>query len=148
MISNSCVNSIEILHHYSYDYHNIITQINNKIKSDDINNGCTLPNFLENNNKIILLKNNIFDEICSFIWYGYYFNDDFGNFLHVNFSFTFVKFRNNGYNKLLRLELENICINNNIQYITSTPFEDSPSIKILKNLGYNNKKSYFYKKLF
>ena len=56
MTTNSGVFSTEILHHYSYDYHNIITQLNNKIKSDDINNGCELPNLLENKNKIILLK--------------------------------------------------------------------------------------------
>ena len=145
--SDSSNNSIEILNQYSNGYQNIIKQLNKKIKFDDIKSGCTLPNFLEINNKIIMLKNKNSNEILSFIWYGYYSCDDFGNFLHINFSFTFVKFRNNGYNKLLRLKLEKIGIQNKIQYITSTPFENSPSKKILINLGYQNGKTYVYKKL-
>ena len=139
--------TIEILTKYSNDYQNIIKQLNKKIKLDDIKSGCILPKLLFFKNFIILIKNNNSNEICSFIWYGYYSNEKFGNFLHINFSFTFVKFRNKGYNKLLRLELEKICINDKIQYITSTPFEDSPSTKILINLGYNNEKSFFYKKI-
>ena len=141
------VYTIEILDINSNNNQNIIKQLNTKIKLDDIKSGCILPKFLKNNNFIILFKNNNSNEICSLIWYGYYFNNKFGNFLHINFSFTFVKFRNKGFNKLLRLELEKICIKEKFQYITSSPFEDSPSTKILINLGYHNEKSFFYKKI-
>ena len=95
-----------------------------------------------------MLKDKNSNEILSFIWYGFYYNDNFGIILNVNFSFTFNKFRNNGFNKLLRLELEKIAILNNIQYITSVPFENSSSKKILINLGYVSKQNYFYKKIF
>jgi hypothetical protein len=138
---------VEILDQFSDNQKNIIKELNKKIKFDDVESGCLLPKLLEKDNFIILLKNKNSNEIYSFIWYGYYFNDNFGNFLHTNFSFTFVKFRNNGYNKLLRLELENICTSNKIKYIISSPFENSPSNKILINLGYQNENTYFYKKL-
>jgi hypothetical protein len=139
--------SIEILDQFSDGYQSVIRELNKKIKSDDIESGSLLPKFLDENNFIIILKNKNSKEIYSFIWYGYYFNDNFGNFLHINFSFTFIKFRNNGYNKLLRLQLENICIRNKINYITSTPFEDSPSKTILVNLGYQNENKHFYKRI-
>lgn len=109
---------------------------------------CFLPKQLDKENFIIMLKDKNSDEILSFIWYGFYHNDKFGTILHVNFSFTFNKFRFNGFNKLLRVELEKICIGNNIQYITSTPLENSPSKKILINLNYIMEFNCFYKKIF
>ena len=138
---------IEILDQFSDDHEIVIRELNKKIKFDDIETGSILPKFLEEDNFIILLKNKNSNEIYSFIWFGYYFNDDLGDFIHINFSFTFIKFRTNGYNKLLRLELENICISNKYKYITSTPFEDSLSKSVLINLGYQNNSTYFYKKL-
>ena len=146
--------SIEILSQLSPDCEKIIKQINKKIKSSGDNSGSVLNKKLEKNNFILLLSNIKTKEIVSFIWYGIYFNDNFGDFLHVNFSYTFVKFRNRSYNKLLRVQLEKIGLDNNIQYITSTPFDNSPSKKILINLGYSNdlnnpdNPKCFYKKLF
>lgn len=138
---------IDLLDQFNDGYIYIIKELNKKIKSDDAKSGCLLPIPLEKNNFIILLKNKNSGEIYSFIWYGYYFNDTYGNYLHVNFSFTFIKFRNKGYNKLLRLQLENICASNNFKYITSAPFEDSSSRIILENLGYMDNKTHFVKKL-
>ncbi len=82
------------------------------------------------------------------IWYGFYNNEKFGRILHVNFSYTFNQFRYNELNKLLRIELEKICIQNNIKFITSVPFENSPSKIILINLGYVSELNFFYKEIF
>lgn len=138
---------IIILDHQSSEIENIIKKLNKIIKSDDNDSGTYLPKKLNSDNFLILLKNKNLDKIVSFIWYGFYLNSELGKILHINFSYTFNKFRNNGYNKLLRLKLEKICISENIAYITSVPFENSPSKKILINLGYDSKLNYFYKKI-
>lgn len=139
---------INIINCRSHGITNILNKLKKKIKSDDSNTGTILPKQLDEENFIIMLKDKNSNEILSFIWYGLYYNYNFGTILNVNFSFTFNKFRNNGFNKLLRLELEKIAILNNIQYITSVPFENSLSKKILINLGYVSKQNFFYKKLF
>ena len=139
---------INIINCDSYNIKNILNNLKKKIKLDDSNTGTILPKQLDDKNFIIMLKDKNSNEILSFIWYGFYYNDNFGTILNVNFSFTFNKFRNNGFNKLLRLELEKIAILNNIQYITSVPFENSSSKKILINLGYVSEQNYFYKKIF
>jgi hypothetical protein len=138
---------IDLLDQFYDNHQYILKELDKKIKLDDVKSGCSLPTLLEKNNFIILLKNKNSGEIYSFIWYGYYFNNTYNNYLHVNFSFTFIKFRNKGYNKLLRLQLENICASNNIKYITSAPFDNSPSKIILANLGYLDNKTHFVKRL-
>lgn len=137
-----------IIDTYVFNYKNIIKSINRKIKKDDRITGTSLPVNIDDDNFIILLKNTKSNEVLSFIWCGFYSNKEFGEILHVNFSYTFIKYRNNGYNKLLRLELEQISKQNKINYITSTPFEHSHSKNILIKLNYKQKSNYFYKKIY
>jgi hypothetical protein len=139
---------IEILNYQSDDITNIINKLNNKIKLDDNRTGTFIPKYLNQENFIIVSKKKYSNDIMSLIWYGFYNNEKFGRILHVNFSYTFNEFRSKGLNKLLRFELEKICIQNNVQFITSTPFENSPSKKILINLGYVSELNFFYKKIF
>lgn len=139
--------SISVLDSNTNSYENIKNEINKSIKHTDDISGIILPKKLFENNFIILLRNIISNKIVSFIWYGFYFNEKLGKVLHVNFSYTFVTFRNNGYNKYLRIELENICRTKNISFITSVPFKNSPSKKILVGLNYVDSINYFYKKI-
>ena len=137
-----------ILNYQSNNIKNIVNNLNKKIKSDDNTTGTFLPKQLDKDNFIVMLKDKISYEISSFIWYAFYPNDIFIKILHVNFSYTFNKFRFKGLNKSLTLELEKIGRNNKIQYITLTPFENSPIKKILIKLGYTSQINYFYKKIF
>lgn len=139
---------IEILNYHSNGIATIINKLNKKIKSDDNTTGTFIPKYLDKENFIIIAKKKNSNDIMSFIWYGFYYNEKYGRFLHVIFSYTFNEFRSNGLNKLLRFELEKICIQKNVQFIISTPFENSPSKKILINLGYISELNFFYKKIF
>jgi hypothetical protein len=140
---------INILTYDSIEIKKTINLLKKKIKYDNNKNitGTILPKILQEQNFIILIKNKNLDEILSFIWYGFYDNERFGRILHINFSYTFNKFKNNGFNTFLRLQLEKICIKNKIKYITSLPFENSPSKKILIKLSYKSELNYFYKKI-
>lgn len=129
----------------NYEY--IKNKINKNIKNTDNVSGIILPKKLSENSFIILLKDKFNGDIISFIWYGFYVNNKLEQVLHINFSYTFITFRNNGYNKYLRIELENICKIKNINLITSVPFENSPSKKILIKLNYVDSINYFYKKI-
>ena len=124
-----------------------IRKINKKINSDNKESGTNIPSILPNDNFIILLRDTKSDSILSLIWYGIYQNDEFGKILHVNYSYTFLQFRNKGYNKLLRTKLELIGIENCVEYMTSCPFENSGSRQILIKLGYTNRNNFFYKKI-
>lgn len=136
-----------ILNHQSDSIMEIISKINKNIRLDDKETGTYLPHKLSDDNFIIFIRNINSNEIISFIWYGYYLNQELGKILHINYSYTFKKYRANGFNKFLRLELEKICRQNNIKYITSTPLEQSNSKTIMFGLGYDIGINYFYKKI-
>lgn len=139
--------SIIIVDKFSHNCNITIANINRKIKLDNKESGVAIPKKLPTGNFIILLKDSKSNTIMSLIWYGFYENNEFGKILHVNYSYTFNEFRNNGYNKILRLKLELIGTNNNANYITSCPFQSSKSKQILIKLGYISKKNCFYKKI-
>jgi hypothetical protein len=67
--------------------------------------------------------------------------------MNINFTYTFSAFRNKGFNKFLRNELEKICIGMKIEFITSSPFESSPSKYILEKNGYVKMSNYYCKKI-
>jgi hypothetical protein len=57
-------------------------------------------------------------------------------YIYINFSFTFVKYRQQGYNSLMRKFIEDICKEFDIPCIMSCPFEGANSPIVLKKLGY------------
>ena len=127
-----------------------------KIKKDYVNNnleGCVIPKKLKLNEFVICIVNKITNDICSFIWFGIYSNYFFDislekiKHLHINYSYTFKKFRNNGFNKKLRLWIETYGVENNIENITSIPLPDSNSKYILEKLGYIKTDKYYIKKI-
>ncbi len=124
-----------------------ISIVNKNIKKDDDSCGTNLPKKLDDNTFILVLKDILTKEIISLLWYGNYYSDSIGNFTNINFTYTFKKFRQKGFNKFLRIKLEEICIGNGIEIITSTPFEDSPSKNILEKIGYVKNLNYYWKKL-
>ena len=128
---------------------NEIKQLNYNIKKDNKFDGTIIPSNLDNNQYILAIKykNDTMYKIASFIWFGIYNGVELGKYLHINYSYTFVKFRNNGLNKKLRVQLEKICLKNNISTITSKPFDNSMSKNILLSLNYIQMPDYYCKKL-
>jgi len=124
-----------------------IKKLSNQIKKNDKTNGTKLPSKLSDNEYIIGFEDLVSNNIVSFIWFGIYENEDMGKFTHINYTFTFEKFRQNGLNKKLRFQIEKFCQINKIQTITSKPFEDSPSKKILQTLGFFFNENYYWKKI-
>lgn len=137
------------------EYNIELELLSDEIKKDNNNNleGCVIPRKLKLTDSVICIRNKITKEICSFIWFGIYRNIFFDIslekviYLHINYSYTFKKFRNNGFNKKLRLWIETYCVENNIGYIISVPFPDSNSKYILEKLGYIKINTYYMKKI-
>lgn len=126
------------------------------IKKDNLNNleGCVLPQKLKPTDFVICIRNKITEDIYSFIWFGIYADDiHFNinlknkNYLHINYSYTFKKHRNNGLNKKLRLWIETYCVKNSIGYIISVPLPDSNSKYILEKLGYFKINTFYMKNI-
>ena len=124
-----------------------IIKINKDIIKDNNIDRTFLPNQLKDNEYIIGYVDLKTNNIISFIWFGIYKNNEFGTFTHINYSYTFVKYRQNGLNVKLRIQIEKFCFENKIQTLTSKPFEDSLSKKILLGLGFCNNSNYYYKKI-
>lgn len=139
------------------------------VKKDGANTeGCLLVQRLQHNDFVVYLKNEL-NEICSFIWFGIYKNDickninqnaeknakekvdkniDENVYIHINYSYTFKKYRNMGMNKKLRLWIESYCVENSIQYVVSVPLSDSNSSIVLSKLAYIKIDNYYLKKIF
>lgn len=107
---------------------------------DIVIEGCIIPKKLKSTDFIVCLYHD--NKIISFIWFGLYSNNIYisansKKYLHVNYSYTFKKYRNNGFNKKLRLWIESYCYENNIRYIVSVPLPVSNSNFILEKMNYS-----------
>ena len=139
---------------YNYDVSYLSTEFELKklkklLKIDNDNlTGVVLPKKLKSNDYIICLidKNN--SKIISFVWFGIYKDNEFNkNYIGINYSYTFIKFRSNGYNTKLKILIEKFGKDNNIDHIKSIPFESSKSKNILLSLGFNIITDYYIKKI-
>ena len=103
-------------------------QLKYQLKKDNIYNWMYPKQFKKNERLIFLLKNK---KILSVLHITI--NSDE---LEFSFSFTPIKQRRNGYNKLLRVYIINKFRELGISKFTSTPFPNSNSIPLLKSLGF------------
>jgi len=124
-----------------------LIKLYNFIKSDNDIFGCELPKKLNSNEYIIAIVEEKTTDIQSFIWFGIYENKQMGKYLHTNFSYTFKAHRSNGFNKLLRLKLEEFAKENNINKITSIPLDKSLSANIINKLGYKFNENFYIKEI-
>jgi len=69
------------------------------------------------------------------------------DYLYINFTYTFVRYRQKGYNKILRQLLEDIAKYLNLEYVVSVPFENANSKIVLEKMDYLSKNNIYYKKL-
>ena len=122
-----------------------LIRLSNLIKLDNDISGCVLPKILKSNEYIIALIDKISNQIMSFIWFGIYENILIGKHMNTNYSYTIIKYRFNGLNKMLRLKLEEFALIKQIYKLTSKPFDDSLSLNILLNLGYVSNKNFYIK---
>ena len=123
-----------------------------KIDNNSKEEGCILKQKLNYNENILCVINKTNSEIISFIWFGIYKNKidldmEEKTYIHINYSYTFKKYRNIGLNKKLRLWIESYCKKNNIKYIVSVPLTDSNSKYVLDKIGYIKINSYYLKKI-
>lgn len=128
-------------------------KLKKKIKKNNDNYGCCLFNKMSFNEKIISFVEKKTNDLASFIWFEIYSGNrinlnSINDVAQVNFSYTFDKFRTLGLNTNLRLWIEKYCLENKIKYIISVPLPGSNSEKILINLGYTKKETYYIKKIF
>lgn len=134
----------------------IFNGLKKKIKKENNGYGCCLSKKMSSNEKIICFGDKKTNELASFIWFEIYSSnkinlnsvDDVDNIAHVNFSYTFDKFRTLGLNTNLRLWIEKYCLENKIKYIISIPLPGSNSENILIKLGYTKNDTYYIKKIF
>ncbi len=115
--------------------------LNKQIKKDgDKTTIGFVPEVLPPNNFLIGIRDNINNQIVSFIYFGIKENfDGFDRILFVNYSYTFISYRKKGLNKKLRLFLEKFCKQKKIKAIVSVPFQESVSRIVMNKLGYSNK---------
>jgi hypothetical protein len=138
----------EELNHNDEKYKNLKKEL-----KKDINCTCIIPQELDSKQKVISIIDIKNDFVASFLWFeGYSTNKIIPNqnvkCIHINFSYTFEKYRNKKLNKKLRLWLESYTLVNKINYIISVPLPDSNSEIILKKLGYKKKDTYYFKQIF
>ncbi len=114
--------------------------LNKKIKKDgDKTTIGFVPEVLPPNNFLIGIRDNINNQIVSFIYFGIKENfDGFDRILFVNYSYTFISYRKKGLNKKLRLYLEKFSKKSKIKAIVSVPFPESESRIVMNKLGYSN----------
>ena len=115
-----------------------IIKINKQIKIDgDKISGIYIPIILPSNNFIICLKNILDKKIVSFIHYQISYNfKKFDKILFMNYSYNFITYRKRGFNKKLRLFLEDICKKKKIKVIVSLPFPEFESRIVIIKLYY------------
>lgn len=128
-------------------------ELKKKIKKENNNYGCCLFKKMNSNEKIICYVNKKTNELASFIWFGIYSSNEINlnsvdKISHINFSYTFDKFKKMRLNTNLRLWIETYSKINKINYIISVPLPGSYSENILIKLGYDKKDTYYIKKIF
>lgn len=123
-----------------------ISELNKQIKKDgDKINQVIISKVLQLDNYIICLRERTTNKICSFIHFSIRKNfENLNKIIYINYSYTFIANRKNGFNKMLRLALEKFCKINNCRAIISVPFPESESRIVLSKLGYKNMKSDIY----
>jgi len=70
------------------------------------------------------------------------------DYVYINFTYTFVKYRQKGHNRLLRQLVENIAKELNLEYVVSLPFENASSRIVLEKMGYLSDNRIYTKKLY
>ena len=85
------------------------------------------------------------DKVLSFINFQTATHPSYGTYIHINYSFTYVKYRGKGYNPLLRQIVELIAKNINICRLMSVPLEGASSVIVLKKMGYVEDGPFYYK---
>jgi len=131
----------------------MLSLLGKKIKNENGTiEGCILPKKIKPNEIVVCVINKVNQDIISFIWFGNYINKINPDliekqYIHINYSYTFIKYRNLGLNKKLRLWIESFGIQNNIEYIVSVPLSDSNSKYVLEKLGYTKINLYYLKKI-
>ena len=145
-----------------------LKQLNKMIKKDKDISQVILPRTLKPNEYMVGLPNEYMvglpneymvglpNQIMGFIWFGI-FEDLESNikYIGINYSYTFIKYRNRGTNAKLRLFVEKFASNSNIQLIKSIGLPGSYSIKIMNKLNwestckstYESEQTYFCKKI-
>ena len=119
-----------------------LKQLNKMIKKDNDVSQVILPHTLKSNEYMIWLpdrSNSLPNQIMGFIWFGI-FEDLESNikYIGINYSYTFIKYRNRGTNTKLRLFVEKFASNSNIQIIKSIGLPGSDSIKIMNKLNWES----------
>ena len=119
-----------------------LKQLNKMIKKDNDVSQIILPHTLKSNEYMIWLpdrSNSLPNQIMGFIWFGI-FEDLESNikYIGINYSYTFIKYRNRGTNTKLRLFVEKFASNSNIQIIKSIGLPGSDSIKIMNKLNWES----------
>ena len=119
-----------------------LKQLNKMIKKDNDVSQVILPHTLKSNEYMIWLpdrSNSLPNQIMGFIWFGI-FEDLESNikYIGINYSYTFIKYRNRGTNTKLRLFVEKFASNSNIQLIKSIGLPGSDSIKIMNKLNWES----------
>ena len=96
-----------------------------KIKMDFV-----IPRLLDSKSYIIAVKKE--NIVMSFIYFT-----DFGDYIHINYSYTCPEFRRFGFSTMLREYLIiNYAKENSKNKIVSVPFESANSVSLLKKLGF------------
>ena len=117
-----------------------------KVKNNS--NSCNLPKKLKQDDYIVALFDN--DEIASFIWFGIYENDMLKHdekkiqYIHINYSYTFEKYRKMGMNKKLRNWTELFGNMSNIKFVVSIPLPEANSTTVLEKMGYTRRENEEY----
>ena len=133
-----------------------LKELNKMIKKDNDVSQIILPHTLKLNEYMIWLpdrsnslpnrsnslpdrSNSLPNQIMGFIWFGI-FEDLESNikYIGINYSYTFIKYRNRGTNTKLRLFVEKFASNSNIQLIKSIGLPGSDSIKIMNKLNWES----------
>lgn len=137
---------------YIVEYIKTELQIKNLKKSmkedNDKQNGVILPNKIKPNEYIICWIDNVNSKILSFVWFGIYIDCELKiDFIGINYSYTFIKYRNKGLNTKLKILIEEFGKKNKINYIKSVPLENSKSKNILLSLGFIQVDNHYVKKI-
>ncbi len=69
------------------------------------------------------------------------------NYAYINFTYTFSKYRQQGYNRILRHLVETIAQELELEYVVSLPFENANSRIVMEKMGYQTIGNIYLKKL-
>ncbi len=133
------------------DSRNKLKKICSLVKKDNESFGTNL--IFDNKNFTVCLVNS--DKVMSLISFKICKNKQLElgevkcitDYIYINFTYTFVRYRQQGYNKLLRQLVENIAKELNVEYVVSLPFENASSQIVLKKMGYISDGNIYYKQI-